>query len=298
YEHQGLDLKATLRALLHNGSSGGVSQGGSTLTQQYVKNVLVENAHTKAQRAAATADTLARKINEARYAINLEHTLTKQQILDDYFNIAYFGDGAYGIAAAAKHFFSEPVTKLTLDQSALLAGLVQSPEAYNPRYYPILAKERRDTVLGQMLKYGSISQTTYDAAAAQPIKLHIHSEGNDCVAAAHPSDSYFCDYVKHVFERTPGLGLSLLRRGGLTVTTTLQPSVQAAATQGIHSYVHAKEPAKVVSAEAVVQPGTGKVRALAVSSKYGNNTKKGENSIDYAVDEKFGGSHGFHAGST
>src|SRR5581483_4271966 len=173
YEHQGLDLKATLRALLHNGSSGGVSQGGSTLTQQYVKNVLLENAHTKAQREAATADTLARKINEARYAINLEHTLPKQQILDDYFNIAYFGDGAYGIGAAARHFFDEPVTKLTLDQSALLAGLLQSPEAYNPRYYPQEAKDRRDTVLGQMLKYGSIDQATYDVARARPIRLHV-----------------------------------------------------------------------------------------------------------------------------
>jgi membrane peptidoglycan carboxypeptidase len=295
YEHQGLDLKATLRALLHNGSAGGVSQGGSTLTQQYVKNVLIENARTPAQRQAAIADTLARKIKEARYAIQLEHTLTKSEILDDYFNIAYFGDGAYGIGAAAKHYFDEPVTKLNLDQSAMLAGLVQSPEAYNPRYYPIAAKDRRDTVLGQMLKYGSISQTTYDTASAKAIKLDIHNQGNDCIASPYP---YFCDYVKHVFETTPGLGLSLLRRGGLTVTTTLDPKVQQAAAQGVHDYVHAKEPNKVVSAEAVVQPGTGEVKALAVSSKYGNDPKKDENSIDYAVDQKYGGSHGFHAGST
>jgi membrane peptidoglycan carboxypeptidase len=296
YEHQGLDLKGTLRALFHNGSSGGVSQGGSTLTQQYVKNVLLENAHTKQQRAAAIADTLARKINEARYAINLEHTLTKQQILNDYFNIAYFGDGAYGIGAAAKHYFNEPVTKLTLVQSALLAGLVQSPEAYNPRYYPTLARERRDTVLGQMLKYGSIDQTQYDAAIAKPIQLNLHSQGNDCVASHY---AYFCDYVKHVFETTPGLSLSMLRRGGLTVTTTLSPKVQRAAIRGVHSYVHAHEPSKAASAEAVVQPGTGEVKAIAVSTKYGNNPKKGENSIDYAVDTKYGGSRfGFQAGST
>jgi membrane peptidoglycan carboxypeptidase len=296
YEHGGIDLKAALRALLHNGSSGSVSQGGSTLTQQYVKNVLIENAKTKAQRQAAIADTLARKVREAKYAIELEHKLTKAQILDRYLNIAYFGDGAYGVGTAARHFFNEPVTKLNLVQSALLAGLVQSPEAYDPRYYPKLALERRNTVLAQMLKYHSIDQATYQRALAQPITLHVHQQANDCIASHY---SYFCDYVKHVFEHTPGLSLSLLRRGGLTVTTTLSPKIQRAAEAGIHQYVHAHEPSHVAAAEAVVQPGTGKVKAIAVSTKYGDNQKKDENSIDYAVDTKYGGSrYGFHAGST
>jgi membrane peptidoglycan carboxypeptidase len=296
YEHQGLDFKSALRALFRNGSAGGVSQGGSTLEQQYVKNVLVENARTKQQRLAATADTLARKIKEARFAIYLDQHFTKTQILEDYFNIVYFGDGAYGIGAAARHYFNEPTSALTLTQSALLAGLVQSPEAYNPRYYPVAAKTRRDTVLGQMLKYGSIDQATYDRAVAKPITLDIHNQGNDCVSSKYP---YFCDYVKHVFETSPKLSLSMLRRGGLTVTTTLNPKIQQAATQGVNEYVHEQEPTKAASAEAIVQPGTGKVQALAVSTKYGNNPKKGENSIDYAVDQKYGGSqYGFQAGST
>ncbi|HWC36153.1 MAG TPA: penicillin-binding protein [Mycobacteriales bacterium] len=296
YEHGGLDLKGTVRALLRNGATGTVTQGGSTLTQQYVKNVLVENARTKAERIAATEDTFARKVREARYAIELEHKLTKNQILTRYLNIVYFGDGAYGVGAAARHFFNEPVTALTLPQSALLAGLVQSPEAYNPRYYPALATERRNTVLGQMLKYHSITQTEYDDAVATPIQLSVHQQPNDCVSSKYP---YFCDYVKHVFENTPSLGLSLLRRGGLTVTTTLSPKVQRAAEQGVHLYVHAHERAHVASAEAVVQPGTGEVKAIAVSTKYGDNAKLGENSIDYAVDQNYGGStYGFHAGST
>jgi membrane peptidoglycan carboxypeptidase len=295
YEHAGLDFEGTLRALLHNGSSGSVSQGGSTLTQQYVKNVLIENARTKKQQQAAIADTFGRKLREARYAIELEKTLTKPEILDDYFNIAYFGDGAYGIGTAARHFFDEPVSKLTLDQSALLAGLVQSPEAYDPRFYPKLARERRDTVLGQMLKYKSITQDTYDRAASNPIRLKIHNQPADCIASQYP---YFCNYVKDVFEHTPGLSLTMLERDGLTVTTTLDPKIQAAAQAGIHQYVHARDPSKVVSAEAVVQPGTGEVKALAVSTPYGLSKKKGENSIDYAVDRKYGGSHGFHAGST
>jgi membrane peptidoglycan carboxypeptidase len=295
YEHSGIDPKGSLRALLANGSSGQVSQGGSTLTQQYVKNVLIEDAHTKKERQEAIADTLSRKIREARYALALEHKLTKNQILERYLNIAYFGDGAYGVGTAAKHYFGESVSKLTLAQSALLAGLVQSPDAYNPRYHPQAARDRRDTVLDQMLKYHFISQAQFDQAHATKIVLNIKQQTNDCTSSQYP---YFCDYVKHVFEQTPGLGLGLLRRGGLTVQTTLDPKVQEAAEQGIAGYVHAKEPAKVVGAEAVVQPGTGQVKALAVSQKYGNNTKLDENSIDYAVDQKYGGSHGFQAGST
>jgi membrane peptidoglycan carboxypeptidase len=296
YEHGGIDIKGTLRALLRNGATGTVSQGGSTLTQQYVKNVLVENARTKAQRAAATADTVTRKVREAKYAIELEHKLTKNQILSRYLNIVYFGDGAYGIGAAARHYFDESVTALTLPQSALLAGLVQSPEAYNPRLYPTVATQRRNTVLSQMLKYHSITQLAYDEAVDTPIQLDIHQQPNDCVSSKYP---YFCDYVKHVFETTPSLGLSLLRRGGLTVTTTLSPKVEAAAEQGIHDYVHARDASGADAAEAVVQPGTGEVKAIAVNTPYGDNPKLGENSIDYAVDQKYGGStYGFHAGST
>ncbi|HVU60254.1 MAG TPA: transglycosylase domain-containing protein [Mycobacteriales bacterium] len=296
YEHGGLDFKGTLRALLRNGATGTVTQGGSTLTQQYVKNVLVENARTEKQREAATADTLARKVREAKYAIELEHKLTKSQILDRYLNIVYFGDGAYGVGAAARHYFNEPVTALTLPQSALLAGLVQSPVAYNPRFYPTLATQRRNTVLGQMLKYHSITQDEYDTALATPLDLDIHQQPNDCVASRYP---YFCDYVKHIFEVTPSLGLSLLNRGGLTVTTTLSPKVEKAAEAGIHQYVRARDPSGVDAAEAVVQPGTGQVKAIAVNTPYGDNPKLGENSIDYAVDEKYGGStYGFHAGST
>ena len=186
YEHGGLDFKGTIRALLRNGATGTVTQGGSTLTQQYVKNVLVENARTEKEREAAVADTLARKVREAKYAIELEHKLTKAQILDRYLNIVYFGDGAYGVGAAARHYFNEPVTALTLPQSALLAGIVQSPVAYNPRFYPTLATERRNTVLSQMLKYNSITQAVYDAAVATPLNLDVHQQPNDCVASKDP----------------------------------------------------------------------------------------------------------------
>src|SRR5881398_3106509 len=175
YEHHGVDFKGSLRALLHNSSSGSVQQGGSTITQQYVKNMLIESGAPD-----ATADTLARKAREARYALALEKTLTKQEILERYLNIAYFGDGAYGVGTAAHHYFGRPADRLSLAQAALLAGLVQSPEAYDPALHPQAARERRDIVLGQMLKYHFIEPDEYSTALATPVRLHLHHQGNGC----------------------------------------------------------------------------------------------------------------------
>jgi membrane peptidoglycan carboxypeptidase len=305
YEHHGIDYRGAFRALLHNGSSGTVQQGGSTLTQQYVKNVLIETADANGDKkalAAARADTVARKLKEARYALELERRYTKKQILEGYLNIAYFGDGAYGVGTAAKHYFGEPVRKLTLAQSALLAGLVQSPEVYDPALHPEAARQRRFTVLSQMLKYRFIDQTAFDAAIVAPITLHLHNQGNGCEVSAAP---YFCDYVQHVIQNSPAFGkkaadrIKLLLRGGLTIQTTLEPKVQKAADHALRKYVHPHDASGVAGAEAVVEPGTGKVLAIAVNRPYGQDAKKGQNTIDYAVDRAYGGgSTGFPAGST
>jgi len=297
YEHHGVDFKGSLRALLHNSSSGSVQQGGSTITQQYVKNMLIESGAPD-----ATADTLARKAREARYALALEKTLTKQQILERYLNIAYFGDGAYGVGTAAQHYFGVPVSKLNLQQAAMLAGLVQSPGAYDPTVHPEAAHARRDTVLAQMLRYHFISQQDYDAAVATPVSLDVHKQGNGCEASRYP---YFCDYVENVIKTSPAFGASpsarknFLERGGLTIRTTLQPQVQQAADKAMHNYVHAHEPSGVAGAEAVVEPGTGKVLALSVSSAYGSDPKKHQNDINYAVNTPMGGgAYRFAMGST
>jgi membrane peptidoglycan carboxypeptidase len=296
YEHHGVDFKGAFRALLRNSSSGTVSQGGSTLTQQYVKNVLIE-----AGDAGAAADTLARKAREARYALALEKTLTKQQILERYLNIAYFGDGAYGVGTAAVHYFGVPVQGLSLAQSAMLAGLVQSPVAYDPALHPKAGRARRDVVLAQMLKYHFVTPVEYDAAVGTPVVLHLHKQGNGCEASRFP---YFCDYVQHVIETSSAFGANvsarrnLLQRGGLTIRTTLDPKVQEAADAAVQKYVPARDRSGIAAAEAVVEPGTGNVRAIAVSSPYGSNKAKGQNDIDYAVDHAFGGGTGFQAGST
>jgi membrane peptidoglycan carboxypeptidase len=305
YEHHGIDVKGAFRALLHNGSSGSVQQGGSTLTQQYVKNVLIENAQTKGDKAAVAAahsDTLARKAREARYAIALEQKYSKAQILAGYLNIAYFGDGAYGVGTAAKHYFGKSVRKLTLPQAALLAGLVQSPEVYDPALHPVAARARRDVVLGQMLKYHFIDQTQFDRATAKPVALHVRRQGNGCEASSAP---YFCDYVQHVIETSKSFGatkadrVKLLLRGGLTIHTTLDQQVQQAADAAVRNYVHPRDPSGVAGAETVVQPGTGKVLAISVSRPYGQDAKRGQNTIDYAVDQKYGGGQfGYPAGST
>ena len=304
YEHHGVDVKGAIRALLHNGRSGTVQQGGSTLTQQYVKNVLIEKAQAEGDSqgvAAAHASTLARKLKEAKYALALERKYTKAQILQGYLNIAYFGDGAYGVGTAARHYFGEPVEDLTLAQSALLAGLVQSPELYDPVTNPDGARTRRYTVLSQMLKYHFITQEQFDRASVKPIALDVHRQGNGCEASTAP---YFCDYVQHAIENSPVFGrtradrIRLLLRGGLTIQTTLDPKVQSAADSALRNYVHPRDPSGIAGAEAVVEPGTGKVLALSVNRPYGQDAKRGQNTINYAVDKRDGGGDGFQAGST
>ncbi|MBC6459056.1 transglycosylase domain-containing protein, partial [Actinomadura sp. HBU206391] len=147
YEHGALDSQGTLRALVQNAQAGRVTQGGSGITQQYVKNLLFEQATTDEERRAALEVTPARKVRELRYAVALERRLSKDQILQNYLNIAYFGDGAYGIEAAARHYFSKGAAKLNLREAATLAGLVRYPHAYNPRLHPKAARTRRDVVL-------------------------------------------------------------------------------------------------------------------------------------------------------
>lgn len=296
YAEQGLDLKGLLRAAVNN-ISGGARQGGSTLTQQYVKNILLDEATTPQQRAAATADTISRKIREARYAIALAKKLSKAQILEGYLNIAYFGDGAYGIGAAAEHYYGVPVQNLTLPQAALLAGIVEDPSLYDPALHPVHAKDRRDVVLARMAQLGAITPAEASSAQATPVKLKLTVQRNGCVGTAAP---YFCDYVVHDILLNPAFGpnqqarAQLLERGGLSIVTTMDPTTQIAAQNVINQM--APWNGSVGAVEAMVQPGTGAIRAIAVNQRYG--PAKGQNSIDWAADASHGTSEGFQSGST
>jgi membrane peptidoglycan carboxypeptidase len=273
-----------------------VVQGGSTLTQQYVKNILLETATTPAQQRAAVADTLSRKLREAKYAIELANRESKAQILDGYLNIVYFGDGAYGIGAAARHYFGIPVQRLSLAQSALLAGLVQDPSGYDPVAHPKLALLRRNLVLTRMHQLGTITAGQEKAAMARPLKLHVTREPDGCLGSFAP---FFCDYVLAELRYDRALGateqqrVSKLLRGGLTVVTTINPRAQRAAQAAVDDKVG--QHSRFGAAIAMVQPGTGRLEALTENRVYG--TRRGQTEVDYAADYRYGGSLGFQTGS-
>lgn len=297
FEHGPFDLRATTRALVSNSSSSGGTQGGSTITQQYVKNVLVAQAETPAEIAAATESSYARKIRELRLAIVAEEMFTKEQILERYLNIAYYGGGAYGVEAAAHHYFSKPASKLTLKQAAMLAGMVQSPSAYDPERYPDRAVNRRNEVLTRMADLDMISQARAAKLRQSKLGLDVTTTTNGCATSSVP---FFCDYVYRELLDWEALGETedqredTIRRGGLIVRTTLSPSDQAAAQRAVSEAVAPTDEA--ITAIAMVEPGTGKIKAMAHSRGYGSGP--GKTFLNYAVDKDRGDSNGFPVGST
>ncbi len=299
YQHGALDLRGTLRAFVTNQANSGVTQGGSSITQQMVKMTLVNQAKTKAGQAAATADTYQRKLNELRYAIAFEDKYSKDWILQRYLNIAYFGDGAYGIEAASQHYFSKPASRLRLAEAAVLAGLVKNPTGYDPTNYPGRARERRDTVLARMAQLKVISPRLARRAEARPVKLAVTGVSNGCVSSPAP---FFCDYAIQYLLTDPRLGKTVEDRrrrlftGGLTVKTTVDLRYQRAADRSEAAHVRPRDQA--IGGLAMVVPGTGQVRALAQSRPMGANAAKGETYLNYVVPRKYGDSNGFAAGST
>ncbi|MGW0805483.1 transglycosylase domain-containing protein [Nonomuraea sp. NPDC002799] len=302
YEHGAIDIEGTVRALAKNLRAGKVSQGGSSITQQYVKQVLLNAAGSDEERDAALEASYARKLNELRYAMGVEEKYTKDQILEKYLNIAYFGAGAYGVEAAAKRFFGVTAGKLTLAQAATLAGAVQDPNATDPN---LGAKQRerlrgrRDIVLNRMAELGRITPDQAERAKAAKLGYKGTKIPGGCEASSHP---YFCLYVRQeilgnpAFGRTAKARLAMLNRGGLTIRTTIDPAMQAAADRAIGRWVHASDgPA---AAEALVHPGTGAIKAMAASRTYGSNAARNEISYNLAADAAHGGGTGFQAGST
>ena len=175
YEHNGVDVRGTARAFFTNQGSGSIQQGGSTITQQYVKMILLNNAKTKVQQEAATERSPERKLREARFAIAMEKNKTKEQILNGYLNIAYFGSGAYGVETAAQTYFSKPAKRLNLLESATLAGAVHQPGAFDPIRNPKASQVRRNLVLNRMKELGYIDETTRAQAVEQKLQVHRES---------------------------------------------------------------------------------------------------------------------------
>jgi membrane peptidoglycan carboxypeptidase len=298
YEHGALDLKGTLRALVNNASEG-QTQGGSSITQQLVKLTLLSQATTKAQERAATKKSTARKIRELKLAIEYENTHSKKEILERYLNLAYFGDGAYGISAAAFHYFSKAPSDLNARQAATLAGLVKNPVEFDPNVYPEKALQRRNTVLAVMERLGKITPEQATKYQASALALKITEFPNGCVGV---TGEFSCDYARQWLLAQPALGATpderrvRLERGGLTIKSNIDLTMQAAADKAVKSTVKATDGA--IAALAMVEPGTGKVRAVAQSRPIGTDLKKGESYINFAVPTAYGQSGGFQAGST
>ncbi|MFP8904940.1 transglycosylase domain-containing protein [Streptomyces atacamensis] len=303
YEHGAIDLKSVMRALNKNAQEGGVAEGGSTLTQQYVKNVFVEQAGDDQEKVAeATQQTIGRKIQELKYAIRIEEELSKEQILENYLNITFFGQQAYGIEAAARRYFSKNAADLELHEAALLAGLVQSPTYYDPVNYPDRAVKRRNIVLNRMAETGAASKEDVAAAKRKDLGLEISKPRSGCITATDKA-GFFCDYVRKIILTDPVFGKTeqerkdLWKRGGLTVRTTLSPKAQKAAAEAATGKVYEDDP--VAASVVQVEPGTGKILSMAQSRPYGLDQNENQTLLNLAVDNAMGGStHGFQVGST
>ncbi|WP_329488534.1 transglycosylase domain-containing protein [Kitasatospora sp. NBC_01246] len=302
YEHGAVDLKGVLRAVSKNAESGTASQGASTLTQQYVKNVNVEKAgDDQAAVLDAQRKTLGRKVQELKVAIKLEEDLTKDQILTNYLNITFYGHQAYGVEAAAQRYFSKNNKDLTVAEAATLAGMVQNPSQYDPVRYPENTVKRRNVVLDKMVENKHLTADQAKEAKAAPLGLKYKDPQNGCITA-QAGMGFFCDYVRHVVKQDPAFGKSVADRkkfwdqGGLNIYTTLDPDKQAAAQNAVTSKVKVTD--SVSAAATMMEPGSGKILAMAQTRPYGLDPNKNQTVVNLNVDAAMGGGNGFQTGST
>jgi penicillin-binding protein 1A len=284
YSHGGVDVRSTMRALIADLRNRDVAQGGSTITQQLVKNTV-----TGGERS------ITRKIREAVLASQLDRQVEKEDILFEYLSVIYLGEGAYGVGAAAETYFRKPVAELTVSESATLAGLIPAPSRYSPRVDLAAAEGKRVRVLEAMHDEGMITEEELAAAAFQPLRPAAESPPGPNVTLVYPAevqrstDPYFTDYVARWLEdHLPG-GLDQLYRGGLRIETTLDPRLQLLAQAEVATFLEGTEPDLRTSLVSV-EPPTGYVRAF-VSGR------------DFAADQvnhalgKDGGGSGRQAGS-
>ena len=221
FSHDGVNLRSTIRALFENVSSGAVEQGGSTITMQVVKNSIGD-----------ASQTLERKAREAILAMRLEEEFTKEQILERYLNTAYFGNGAYGVQAAAEIYWGVGVGELDWAEAALLAALIRNPNGYNPIRFPDIARERRGIALQRLVETGHLTGEQAQAYATEPVPAALHQ-------VTPPPDDYFVEEVKQLLLDDPSFNLgdtpeeryNAVFSGGLTITTTFDPLMQLAALQ-------------------------------------------------------------------
>ncbi|MWV58332.1 transglycosylase domain-containing protein [Rathayibacter sp. VKM Ac-2754] len=325
YEHGGVDLPGTLRAVAQTYVLGNDVQGGSSITQQYVKNVLVEkavrNITDEAERAAAideaTRTSPERKLREMKLAIGIEKEYTKDQILQGYLNIAFFGGTTYGLETASNYYYNTTAANLTVAQAASLIAIVNNPAALridqpdDPENGVANGyarnKERRDYIIGKMLEEGKISQADHDAAIATPVEPQITQPSTGCSTAGNAG--YFCDYVTNVLKNNEIFGAdedtrwTNFRRGGQDVYTTLDVDLQDAAVNAVDSQVPQTWNFDVGAVSVSVEVGTGRVLAMTQNKKYSQDPEvlaadPSYSAINLSTDKAYGGSAGIQPGST
>ncbi|MGH3566533.1 MAG: transglycosylase domain-containing protein [Pseudonocardia sp.] len=265
YQHQGVDWQGTVRALIANSASGDVVQGASTLTQQYVKNYLLYvEAQTEAERLKATEQTPARKLKEAQIALQMERTLAKEEILTRYLNIVFWGNGAYGVKAAASTYFGIAPDQLTVPQAALLAGMVRSTTAFDPVSKPAAALDRRNLVILRMRDQQMINEAQAQEALATPLGVvnPLNTQANGCIGAVDAG--FFCKYVVD-YLIDAGFTEEKIKRGGYTIRTTLDRDVLNRMKASLNTEVPASQP-NVANVMSVVAPGQGRHRVLGMAS--------------------------------
>lgn len=255
YGHGGVELRGIVRALTHDIEQGRAAEGGSTITQQYVRAVLLGNEKT-----------LKRKLHEAVMAMQLEDRYSKKTILERYLNTVYFGNGAYGVQAAARTYFGKDASGLDLAQSALLAGLIRSPEDYDPYQHPAEAQARRDEVLARMRELHRITEAERTFATALPLGIV------PLVDEQRYPAPFFVEKVKQFVFADARFGATRTDRerrlfqGGLTIETTLDPHWQIEAETALHGVL--TDPSDPPGALVAVDPATGHVKAYASSQDF------------------------------
>lgn len=318
YSHNGIDVLAAGRAVVQNVAGQNLS-GASTITMQYVRNVLVQEAESIAdpdKREAVYEDAMRqdmdRKLQEMRYAVSIEKEYSKEDILLGYLNIALFGSQIYGIESAAQYYYGKSAQDLSIAESASLIAMVNNPSNLQIDIEENVEanQQRRDQILDSMLEQDRISQAEHDEAIATPVEPNISPRPSGCSAAEEKGMGHFCNYVQQYILNDPAFGDTpeeryfTFVRGGYEIETTIDPDMQRAAVDATRDAVPAEmDGIDIGSASSSVEVGTGKVRAMAQNRPFSEDdafveANPGYTSVNYNTDFEYGGSGGFQVGST
>ncbi|MDN5820924.1 MAG: transglycosylase domain-containing protein [Brachybacterium sp.] len=308
YEHGGVDARGMFRAFASN-AAGGATQGGSTLTQQYVKNALLMDAVQRGDQEdqiAATEQSYGRKLREAKLALSLEKKWSKDEIINAYLNVAQFGPSQYGVETGSRHYFDKSAVDLNPGEAALLAGITNGPNQYDPVSHPEAGQKRRNEVLQDMRREDYITDEEYEEYTSQPVEEMLDIQNVQAGCASAGTSGFFCDYVTRSLLNDPDFASTyderreLLYGGGLTIRTTLDPETQAAAVDILERKIPGDSESGFGHSIVTVEPGTGNILTMAQNRSFNPyaEVSPGETAINYNVPKSLGGGNGFPVGST